>query len=211
MLFYLTFKVTMESSDEQNIKKFQPVSINSNNALELRNVLGMLALEDSIVTWGMRNVRHWILNDNQFVSKCIIFDGANRRWTVSNVESVDDRVHIVISTFQAGYSKVIVWNVPSSKICHKVCVSNPYDDIIIPITSSLIILHKTKECDVVYLKKSKREYLSYDVTDFKKFDIIKVLKDCRSHIVTLNRHENVISIWKITKKECRRVLKPITL
>lgn len=195
----------MSISEDCVTEKFQPVTTNSNDAQELKSVLGMISLEDSIITWGMRNVRQWFLNDNQIVSKSVIFDGTNRRWTVSNVESVDDKVHIVISTFQAGYSKIIVWNVPANKMCHKVCVPNPYDDTITPITSSLIIIHRNKECDVFYLKKSKREYISYDVSDFKNFHIIKVLKDCRNHIITLNRHENVISIWKVTRKECRRV------
>ncbi|KAL1461127.1 hypothetical protein WDU94_013057 [Cyamophila willieti] len=195
----------MESCEGTVERRFLPVSTNSNDAQELRSVLGMLSLEDSIITWGMRNVKHWVLKDNQLVSKNVIFDGANRRWTVSNVESVDDKIHLIITTFQAGYSKIIVWNVTSSSVCHKVCVSNPYDDTFIPITSSLLILHRSKECDVLHLKKSKREYISYDVSDFKNFHIIKVLKDCKDHIVTLNRNENVISIWKVTKKCCRRV------
>uniref|UniRef100_A0A8D8MAG3 Uncharacterized protein n=1 Tax=Cacopsylla melanoneura TaxID=428564 RepID=A0A8D8MAG3_9HEMI len=195
----------MDSGEDNVERKFLPIDTNSNDAQELRSVLGMLSLEDSIITWGMRNVRHWVLKDNQLVSKNIIFDGTNRRWTVSNVESFDDKIHLVISTFQAGYSKIIVWNVANSTMCHKVCVSNPYDDVLIPISSSLLILHRSKECDVIHLKKSKREYITYDVSDFKNFHIMKVLKDCKDHIVTLNRNENVISIWKVTKKCCRRV------
>lgn len=192
----------MESNDS---KKFKQVTTYENDALALKDVLGMLAMDDSIITWGKRIVRQWMLIDNEFASHKTILDGTNRRWTVSNVELVDDKVHIVICMFQAGYSKVMVWNVPGKYICHKTCVLNARHDVVIPVTSSLMILHKSKECDVLYLKKFKREYISYDVTDFKNFDIIKVLKDCRNHIVTLNRHENVISIWKITKEECRRV------
>lgn len=199
----------MELSNNNDEKKFKKVTTSENDALLLREVLGMLAMEDSIITWGKRIVQQWIMIDNefhdQFAAYKIILDGTNRRWTISNVELVDDKVHIVISMFQAGFTKVIVWNVPGKYACHKTCISNGRDDVIIPVTSSLLILHRNKECDVFYLKKYNREYISYDTVDFKNFDIIRVLKDCRNHIVTLNKLENVISIWKISREECRRV------
>lgn len=199
----------MESSEVT--KKFQKVDTNNTDEVELRNnVLGMLALEDSVITWGLRSVRHWVLKDNHFISKNVIFEGGNRRWSVCNVELVDDKTHILISTFQVGYSKIIVWNVPGNMVCHKTCLPNSNNDNIIPITSSLIIIHVKKDRDVYYLKKNERQKISINDNSFRKFqtmsiDFIRVLKDCRNHIVTLNKCENVISIWKITRKECIEV------
>lgn len=61
----------MELSNNNDEKKFKKVTTSENDALLLREVLGMLAMEDSIITWGKRIVQQWIMIDNEFHDRSV--------------------------------------------------------------------------------------------------------------------------------------------